>query len=132
MQLSNYGFAEVGEWRLKEDLKSGITFKLNNFEKERVIYAFVVDGETKYIGVCDSSTTTLKNRMNRYKYLQGAGTNERIAIQIRNCLKSEKAVRIFALKPPSSLYYKDLNVDLIKGLENPLIETLRPEWNIKE
>jgi len=132
MQLNNYGFAEVGEWRLKENLKSGITFQLNNFEKERVIYAFVVDGETKYIGICDSNTTTLKSRMNRYKNLQGAGTNERIAIEIRNCLKSGKAVRIFALKPPSSLDYKDLNVDLIKGLENPLIESLRPDWNIQK
>jgi len=132
MRLDNYGFVEVGEWKLKEGLRSGITFKLNNFQGERVIYAFVVEGEGKYLGVCENSTTTLRDRMGRYKSLQGAGTNERIARKIKDCLKHGKAVKIFALKPESTLQYKSLNIDLIKGLENPLIEKLRPEWNIQK
>jgi hypothetical protein len=53
MILSEYGFVEVGEWKLKEGLRSGVTFDLHNFEKERVVYAFVVDDEAKYVGVCD-------------------------------------------------------------------------------
>jgi hypothetical protein len=63
--------------------------------------------------------------------MQGAGTNERVANKIKECLEQGKVVKIFALKPESTLLYKGLNVDLIKGLENPLIEKLKPEWNIQ-
>jgi len=132
MELRNYGFVEVGEWRLKESLKSGITFNLNKLGDERVIYAFAVDDKTRYIGVCENSSTTLKDRMGRYRSLQGAGTNKRIAIKIRDHLKCKKVVKIFALKPESIYQYKSLNVDLVKGLENPLIKELRPEWNIQK
>jgi len=134
MELNNYGFSKVGEWGLEKNLKSGITFKLDKFMKERAIYAFVMNDETKYIGVCESSNTTLEDRMGRYKSLQGAGTNKRIAEKIRDCLKRERAVKIFALKPDLLLQfkYKDVNIDLVKGLENPLIEKLRPEWNIQK
>ncbi len=128
MKLDNYDFVEVGEWKLKETLNSGITFELNRFEQERVIYAFM-EGNIKYLGVCQNSTTTLKNRMDRYKSMQGSGTNKRIAKKIRVCLKRGKSVKIFALKPKSTLKYKSLNVDLVKGLENPLIEKLNPDWN---
>lgn len=130
MKLNNYGFVEVGKWKLKKSLKSGVAFELHKFKK-RVIYAFVVDDKTKYIGVCDNTNTTLKDRMSRYQGLQGAGTNERIANKIKDCLKQGKTVKIFALKPEPILQckYKKLNVDLVKGLENPLIERLKPGWN---
>jgi hypothetical protein len=127
-----YGFERVGEWKSDERSKSGITFELEKFKGNRVIYAFVVDSEVKYIGVCENTTTTLKDRMSRYKNLQGGGTNERIAKEIKTCLKQGKSVKIFALRPPASEYkYKDLNIDLVKGLENPLIEKLKPAWNIQ-
>lgn len=129
MELNNCGFIEVGEWTLDEKSEFGITFELNKFEKERAIYAFVVDDKIKYIGICASKNTTMQNRFERYKKLSGESTNKRIAEEIRNCLKSGKFVKIFALKPKSSLKYKDLYVDLVKGLENPLIEFIRPEWN---
>ena len=129
MKLNNYGFVEVGKWKLAKRLKSGISFSLNKLEDVRVIYAFVVDDETKYICICQNSTTTLKDRMSKYKSLQGAGGNERIATKIIDCLKLGKSVKIFALRPESSLQYKDLDVDLVKGLENPLIKELKPEWN---
>ena len=130
MVLSDYGFVEVGKWKLESGLKSGITFELNNFEKDRVIYAFLVNDEVKYVGICANTVTTLKDRLNRYKMRQGAGTNERIANKIKECLKQGKVVKIFALKPESTLLYRGLKVDLIKGLENPLIEKLKPEWNV--
>ncbi len=132
MELNNYGFVEVGKWKLNEHLRSGVAFELYRFKEKRVVYAFVIDAEVKYIGVCDNTSTTLKNRMSRYQSLQGAGTNERIANKIKDCLNRGKAVKIFALKPESTLQYKGLNVDLVKGLENPLIERLKPEWNIQK
>lgn len=116
---------------MSNKVKSGISFKITNQqpERERVGYAFIVDGEVKYIGVCESSTTTLKDRMSRYKNWQGGGTNKRIAKKIKGCLENKRVVKIFALNPRSPCKYNDLDVDLVKGLENPLIEKLEPKWN---
>jgi len=69
--------------------------------------------------------------MKRYKYLSGAGTNARVVKEIKGCLNSKpvtKSVKIFALEPQVRKY-EDLNVDLVKGLEYPLIERLKPDWN---
>ncbi|AXI24947.1 hypothetical protein CFE53_01765 [Methanofervidicoccus sp. A16] len=130
MDLRNYGFVKVGRWKLNENIKSGIDFELMDFKEERVIYAFVVDGETKYIGICESSKRTLEDRMIKFKYSQGGGTNKRIADEIKKCLENGKTVEIFALKLELVVQYKGLEVDLIRGLEYPLIEKLDPEWNI--
>jgi RNA-binding protein YhbY len=136
-ELDRYGFKEVGEWHLSEKYKRGIDFKLNCFQNERVIYAFVVgvkvDDEVKYfvnyIGVCEALTTTLKDRMKRYRGMAGKGTNKRIAQKIKECLEQRRVVKIFVLKLDLTLRYKDLDVDLERGLENSLIQKLNPEWN---
>jgi hypothetical protein len=130
MGLQAYGFVAVGEWLISTTVQSGITFKLNAFAQERVVYAFVVDEQPKYVGICDKDTTTLRDRMNRYKNRQGGSTNRRIAINIKECLTEGKAVQIFALKPESKFQYVDLKVDLVKGLENLLIAKLKPDWNL--
>ena len=129
MNLKNYGFVKVGRWKLNENIKSGIDFELNDLEEERVVYAFVVDGKVKYIGICEKKT--LKDRMNDYKLLRGGDADNRIAEKIKNHLKNEITVEIFALKPKSGLIrqYKGLDVDLVGGLKRPLIEELDPEWN---
>jgi len=130
MDLKDFGFVEVGEWRLDESVKSGITFQLSRFQKERVLYAFAIDHEPKYIGVCDKGTTTLKDRMGRFRSRAGGATNQRIAEQIRDSLRRGAAVKILALEPDVSVRYQGLTVDLVKGLENPLLEEVGPEWNI--
>jgi len=86
----------------------------------------------KYIGICDNTNTTLKDRMSRYKGMAGSGTNERIAIKIKECLEKGKRAAIIVLNPEMELHYKSLKIDLVKGLENHLIEGLRPEWNIQK
>ena len=128
MRLNNYDFEEIGEWYLYERVKSGINFHI--IRDERVIYAFVVNGKVKYIGICEKDTTMFRGRLERYKYCEGSGTNERIAEEIKRCLEKGKNVKIYALRPIVECVYKDLNVDLVKGLENPLIRKFRPEWNI--
>ena len=129
MDLLTYGFSPAGEWVIRDTLKSGISFKLSTFGSDRVVYAFVVNTQHKYIGICEKGTTTLADRMSRYKNQQGAGTNERISIKILQLIREGNSVQIFALRPREDHPYKDLNVDLVKGLENPLIEKFRPEWN---
>lgn len=128
--LSEYGFEEAGEWHIYGNVKSGINFRLRKFENERVIYAFVVDGEVKYIGICLGDFTTLTERLGRYKSMIGGSTNERVASLIRECLEQSKNVRIYALKPELECKYGDLDVDLVRGLESPLVNRFDPEWNI--
>jgi len=129
--LAKYGFVEVGKWVLDQRLRFGIRFILSSLEDIRVIYAFVVADTVKYIGICDNFSTTLKNRMNRYQNMIGAGTNERIAKLIRKHLDEGQEVKIYAFKPDINLQYQSLTIDLIKGLENPLIQKEKPEWNIQ-
>lgn len=131
IDLTTYGFVPVGHWQLYDKVKSGIQFKLSHFQQERVIYAFVVDGSPKYIGICDNDATTLKARMGRYQSLCGGSTNKSNASRIRFCLLAGQTVQIFALKPQADSKFTDLPVDLVKGLENPLITKFKPEWNGK-
>ena len=128
MDLPAYDFIPVGEWR-RATVKSGIAHKLTAFASDRVIYSFVVDGTPKYIGICEKDTTILRDRMGRYKAQQGASTNERISIKIKQTLDQGKRVEIYALKPTAKHIFVDLQVDLVKGLENPLIAGFQPEWN---
>lgn len=129
MNLQTYGFVYSGKWEPTGTVNSGVTFTLKIHAQDRVIYSFVVDDEPKYIGICEKPTTSLYDRMKRYKYLQGAGTNTRIVEKIRQCLEQDKTIQIFALQPEPSLQFAGLEIDLVKGLENPLIEKLKPEWN---
>ena len=136
--LSAYGFLPAGEWILSATVRSGITYKLTAFASDRVVYSFVIDGAPKYIGICEKDTTCLKDRMGRYKNRQGrkrkrAGgenTNEHVSRRIKDALTAGEKVQIVALKPAAKLTFaEELTIDLIKGLENPLIARFRPEWN---
>jgi hypothetical protein len=137
MDLERYGFVQAGRWKLYDRVGSGITFELERLADRRVVYAFVVDDEVKYIGGCEKDTTTLRERMKRYKSRQGRehstpggeNTNQHNARLIREHLEAGKPVLILALDPRPDCKYLDLTVDLVKGLENPLIARFKPEWN---
>lgn len=125
------GFAHIGEWCADAHLKSGIRHRLQQMQTRRVIYAFIVGDQVKYVGVCDNTTTSLHDRMSRYQSMAGAGTNRRIAGYIREVLASGTPVFIYAWEPRDAPQHQGITIDLVKGLENPLIARLRPEWNIK-
>jgi hypothetical protein len=137
MELEGYGFVEVGRWYLSEGPASGITFELTRLAGRRVIYAFVVGAQVKYIGICEKDTTTLKERMKRYRSRQGRkrktpggeNTNQHKARLIKQHLEAGEPVLIFALAPERECDFFGLKVDLVKGLENPFIEKFEPEWN---
>jgi len=129
MSLSTYGFVLAGEWIRRATVKSGIAYRLTAFASDRVVYAFVVDDTPKYIGICEKDTTALEDRMGRYKAQQGAGTNERISNKIKQALDQGKKVEIYVLKPATKYDFVDLQIDAVKGLENPLIARFKPEWN---
>lgn len=124
------GFEHAGAWSLDQKLKSGVRFTLTRLEDERVIYAFAVDGKVMYVGVCDSTSTHLADRMRRYQGMMGAGTNERIARRIRKALRQGLTVTILGWLPAHDCTVGGVRVDLVKGLENPLIKLADPPWNI--
>lgn len=92
---------------------------------------FAVDREIKYIGSCDNAETCFSSRMLRYQAIMGAGTNKRIVALLSVALANGSSVSILAWKPNDEFRVHDLPVDLVKGLENPLIGLARPEWNIQ-
>jgi len=127
--LEDCGFSKAGDWRLDEGLKNGVRCVLSSLGQERVVYAFMVERQVKYVGVCDKSSTTLKDRMGRYQGRVGGGTNERVAELIKSCLEAGGEVEVWALVPEAGPHYGGLPIDLVKGLENPLIQRFDPEWN---
>ena len=52
MNLSDFGFQEVGKCTLDNSLKSGVRFHVDDMRKDRVIYTYIMDGGVKYIGIC--------------------------------------------------------------------------------
>ncbi len=128
MDLHAFGFREVGSWNLDRERAR---FALTALGDERVVYAFAVDGAVRYIGVCDNDKTTLRDRLRRYQSRAGAGANERIMGAIEEELLARRTVEILAWKPDRALEVGGLGVDLVKGLENPLIAALKPQWNIQ-
>ncbi len=135
--LIELGFVEAGMCTRDPVLKSGVRFTLHRHQGDRVIYAFAVDDEVKYIGVCDNTKTCFADRMSRYQGIMGAGTNERVVGYIKAALGLGKAgssgsppkVRIFAWHPQEQLLVGKLPVDLVMGLEKPLIDLVKPAWN---
>ena len=124
MILESYGFVEAGNWHLAERRKGKIEARLSRFTDKRAVYAFVVDNGVKYIGICDNPETTLKKRMGSQRF------NKDMPKRIEKVLNADGVVKIFALVP-EEFEYKGLKVDLVRGLEYPLIEQLNPKWNVE-
>jgi hypothetical protein len=124
-RLLNIGFKKTGYWYLENDC---IKFQLDIMQNSKnILYAFICDGEVKYIG---KSTRTLKQRMNGYQH---PGPTQRTNIlknrNILNLLKEKKAVDIFVLPDNGLLHYGTFHVNLAAGLEDDLIRQINPEWN---
>ena len=120
MTLQQYGFIEVGKWHLNGEIKPKAN--LDKLADVRVVYTFVVEGEVKYVGICDSCKTTLKKRMGSQCF------NKSMPNLIKTALEADKVVKIFALVT-EEFEYKGLKVDLMRGLEYPLIKRMNPNWN---
>jgi len=63
--------------------------------------------------------------------MAGAGTNERIAGLIRSSLEKGSKVHVLGWQPEEGVRITGIEVDMVKGLENPLIRELKPTWNIQ-
>jgi hypothetical protein len=124
-RLLEIGFQPVGHWRMDADVP---TLDLKALAAIRnILYAFVTDGEVKYIG---KTTQPLKTRMLGYQRpAPTQTTNIRNNRNIRELLKQGKSVDIFALPDNGLLHYGAFHINLAAGLEDGLIAKINPEWN---
>ena len=124
-RLTDIGFHPIGKWVLNND-------KLCNTIKDTTpssfLYAFVVNGEVKYIG---KSRQTIKERFNGYinpgkSQTTNINNNKNIKAQLRQ----GKDVEIYTLVDNKICQRGEFNVSLSAGLEDDLIKQINPPWNM--
>jgi hypothetical protein len=126
-KLLSLGFTQVGRWFWDVD---DLNFELTQHTKEKdILYAFAVNGDVKYIG---KSVQTLHKRIYFYKNCgPSQTTNIRVRDKLRASLKNGAEVLIFAFVQNVPLMIQDIPINLAAGLEDNLIASLKPEWNIR-
>ena len=125
-RLKEVEFKPVGQWVIKND---SIFPEISDFNDEKdVLYAFIVLNEIKYIG---KTSRLLKQRLKKYiKPSKTQRTNIRNNQHIHKTLLSGNAIIIYALKN-NNKEYKGFKLSLPAALEDSMIQTFQPEWNVR-
>ncbi len=96
-------------------------------QSANVLYAFVGDGKVLYIG---KTTQQLKKRLYGYQNPRSTqATNLRGNVAITQELSDGRPVIICALPDNGLLKLGGFHLNLAAGLEDSLINDLRPPWN---
>lgn len=125
-RLIEIGFIKVGYWRLSED---SIKYHLDekHTDVKNNLYAFVCDGEVKYVG---KTTRLLRKRMYHYSRPgPSQSTNIKNNANILDMLSKNIAVDIFVLPDNGLMHYGQFHLNLAAGLEDSIIKVINPEWN---
>lgn len=124
-QLTKVGFRRVGEWKLDTETLSCILEDLAS--SRNVLYAFVEGNTVLYIG---KSVRSLKQRLYGYERPgPSQGTNAKANALIREALGTKRRIEVYAFADPGQLTHGGFRVNLAAGLEDSLIEVLKPAWN---
>ena len=124
-RLLEIGFQPVGHWLLDEN--SLLLELVRHTSHKNILYAFVSDGEVKYVG---KTTRTLAARLAGYRTPSSTqATNLRNHHRIKASLASGAAVEILALPDNGQLRYGQFHLNLAAGLEDDIIRVVAPEWN---
>ncbi|MCL1948010.1 MAG: hypothetical protein FWF51_12810 [Chitinivibrionia bacterium] len=129
--IKKLGFKYVGEWcALDENEKITHNIELKQQEQERVIYAFVVCDDVKYVG---ETTRTLKEKMQNYRTCdesQGRDieNNKQIKKVLGNKDGNKNKVSIYTLCDSS---VSSLSDEILSILKYGIISNLNPKklWN---
>lgn len=141
-RLLRIGFQSVGYWEPHPKKPEALVYFLRTAAPHpHTLYAFVLDGEVKYVG---KTTRTLAARMDNY--MRGPNepepgnkrgipsprartTNARVGRAILDALNQGSMVEIYALPDIELHHYGDFHLNLAAGLEDSIIAVLQPEWN---
>lgn len=144
--LKNVGFKKVGLWKLQSPEKNSrnnntISFYFDTsrdlcYSTENCAYSFVCNQDVLYIGKTNQG---LARRMAAYSGTSNAlnaSHRDRKTLSDRHkveylieLLKKNELIEIYALHQLEPLAYKGINLNLIAGIEDPLIEKIRPTLN---
>lgn len=124
-RLLEAGFISAGQWQLKNGI---LDYELNQaFIARNNLYAFVCDGEVKYVG---KTTRTLKERMYGYKnpgLTQSTNINNHN--RIKNSILNGQAVQILIMQDSGLISWGPFHLNVAAGLEDSVIRVIEPEWN---
>ncbi|MET2829799.1 GIY-YIG nuclease family protein [Mesorhizobium shangrilense] len=121
--LIDAGFERLGMWIT--DGAGGISLD-TSAPRDAGVYAFVVDGLIKYIGV---SRAGIRSRMSNYRLGQtGQKTSARVNQIINEHITAGMVVEVYIAMPPA-LEWNGLPVITAAGLEAGLIKMIQPPWN---
>jgi len=126
--LEKVGFKKIGNWSTEnKNLKHNISSSY--LEECNLLYSFIVNGEIKYIG---KTTNSLKQRMYQY---QNPGPSQSTNIKnnknILELVEKNENIEIYMFKEKEPVIYNNIQINLSAGLEDPLINKFKPEWNKK-
>lgn len=133
--LTDIQFQKIGEWKLNESIltieyvrEDNVFLKIPN-----VIYAFVVKSEddSTIIGYIGKTSKSIKNRFQGYLN-PGVNqkTNIRVSNKIKEAIESKHKVFIYSLFDIEPLQWGGFSINLPAGLEDALVNKIRPIWNI--
>lgn len=142
-KLRRMGFVEVGVWKKPEHAKQRYKydFSMEKAKKWRTIYVYVLNGRAKYVGICatygdgtaKNQGTALETRLRRHKWNERNNKYSSVK-ELSRAVRKGHRVKIYAI--PENLkkrYFRGLKIDLVSGLEKPLIVEMRTKkphgWN---
>jgi len=119
------GFKHIGRWEL---LRESIDASLTEMSTASpALYAFVADGNIKYVG---KTSRSLGQRL--YGYAKGGSTqrtNIRVRALILKSLKQGQQVQIYGFADHNPQKVGRFLLDKSAGLEDDIIKQLNPSWN---
>ncbi len=125
-KLIEIGFKKVGKWSLENGQPELTIF--SEASSANILYSFVVDGVPKYIG---KTTQPLKKRMYGYrKPSLSQSTNIRNNENLKRALCKGLNVELYVLPDHGLLHFGCFHLNLAAGLEDSIVSTLSPEWNV--
>lgn len=129
-RILKIGFKNIGYWTRHRKNPDWILFEpLTAAPHPHTLYAFVIDGDVKYVG---KTSKTLRGRMGNYMRAatrEDNSTNSRNARYILSALRADQAVDIYTLPDEELHHYGAFHLNLAAGLEDSIIAVLNPEWN---
>ncbi len=126
-RLTDIGFHKVGEWKL---INGVLTLHIDDdFTCPNVLYSFIYSQQVFYIG---KTTQTLSKRMAGYLNPGVTqSTNIRNNQNLINLLQYADSVDIYCKGDDGLFKYGAFTINLAAGLEDSLIQAIKPLWNCR-